>query len=258
MIEFKALEPDDIEVRVQQVTEKGCSLLLYKTARCDMRILDEAVGQENWDCEYSSVNGYLFCTVGIRCELPSGETSWVYKSDTGTPSNMEPEKGHASDAFKRACTKWGIGRELYTAPFIWVPKESLQKHWEQNGKWRCGDRFRVYRVEVRGGSITDLAIENQFGFTVYQMHQKTDNSQKTSIDKPKAATAPQNASEGRYDRVKALKAEAIALGIKEDGIESWIKATFKGKPKKDMNDNELRMTEAYLVGLIRDKKAIDG
>lgn len=135
-------------------------------------MLDEAVGNENWDCEYSSINGKLFCTVGIRCLLPSGETSWVYKQDVGTPSNMEAEKGEASDAFKRACFKWGIGRELYTAPFIWIPKESLQKHYVKDNKWRCGDRFSVSKMVVEDGRITELAIDNQHGFTVYQMRSK--------------------------------------------------------------------------------------
>lgn len=257
MIEFKSLEPDDIEVRVQQVTDKGASLLLYKTARCDMKMLDDAVGQENWDCEYSEVRGYLFCTVGIRCVLPSGETSWVYKSDTGTPSNMEPEKGHASDAFKRACTKWGIGRELYTAPFIWVDKGQLQKHYESNGKWKCNDRFRVQRVKVEDGRITDLAIANQFDFLVYQMHSKAPNTPKQDKGSKQVKTAPQNGSE-RFKRIRELKAEAIKLGIKEEGIESWFEVTFKGKPKKDLNDNEIKLTEAYLAGLIRDKEALGG
>ena len=228
MIEFKTLQADDIEVRVQQVTEKGCSLLLYKDARCDMRMLDEAVGNENWDCEYQSINGNLFCTVGIRCELPNGETSWVYKQDVGTKSNMEPDKGEASDAFKRACFKWGIGRELYTAPFVWVPRES------------------------------DLEVENQHGLLVYQMRSK--GGKPANVEKGAAndSNGSQRATEGRFARIRELKAEAMSLGISEEGIESWISTTFKGKPKKDLDGNEIKMTEAYLVGIIRDKKALDG
>lgn len=176
MIVFKTLEPDDIEVRVQQVTEKGCSLLLYKNARVDMRLLDEAVGNENWEDDYESVGGMLFCAVSIRCELPSGEVTWVTKKDTGSPSNLEPEKGHASDAFKRACFKWGIGRELYTAPFIWVDKGILQRHFKDDrGKWQCRDRFRVKSVTVEDGKIADLAIETQHGLIAYQMRMRAHN-----------------------------------------------------------------------------------
>lgn len=256
MIEFKTLEPEDIEVRVQQVTEKGCSLLLYKNARTDAKILDEAVGQENWDCEYSEVRGYLFCTVGIRCQLESGETSWVYKSDTGTQSNMEPEKGHASDAFKRACTKWGIGRELYTAPFVWVDKGQLQKHRQDNGKWKCGDRFRVEGVKVEDGRITDLSIANQHGFIVYQMRSKGKPQPASGKVTGEDGNGPQKPSQARFQRIKVLKTEAVSLGISGEGIDSWIAATFKGKAKKDLDDNEIKMTEAYLVGIIRDKKGL--
>lgn len=258
MIEFKTLQADDIEVRVQQVTEKGCSLLLYKDARCDMRMLDEAVGNENWDCEYQSINGNLFCTVGIRCELPNGETSWVYKQDVGTKSNMEPDKGEASDAFKRACFKWGIGRELYTAPFVWVPRESLQKHHQDNGRWKCNDRFKVRSVKVEGGRIADLEIENQHGLLVYQMRSKGGKPANVEKGAAKDCNGAQRATEGRFARIRELKAEAMSLGISEDGIESWISTTFKGKPKKELDGNEIKMTEAYLVGVIRDKKALNG
>lgn len=258
MIEFRNLEADDIEVRVQQVTDKGASLLLYKTARCDMRILDETVGQENWDCEYLSVNGYLFCSVGILCQQANGNVAWIYKQDTGTQSNMEPEKGHASDAFKRACTRWGIGRELYTSPFIWVPKESLQKHFEQNGRWRCGDRFKVRSVEVKNGCITDLEIENQHGFTVYQMHHKAQNAPTSDNYRNETKTAPQKATEGRYNKIRELKAEAISVGIKEEGIESGIRGIIKGKPKKEMTDFDIKAVEAYLKSIIADKRSLDG
>ena len=107
-IKFKELTPDDVECRIGVCNEKGVSLLLYKNSRTDMRQLDEAVGNENWDCEYKEIGGNLYCTVGIRCQLESGETTWVYKQDVGVESNMEPAKGAASDAFKRAAFKWGM------------------------------------------------------------------------------------------------------------------------------------------------------
>lgn len=258
VIKFKALEAEDIEVRVQQVTEKGCSLLLYKNARTDAKILDEVVGQENWDCEYSEVNGYLFCTVGIRCKLDNGELSWVRKSDTGTASNMEPEKGHASDAFKRACTKWGIGRELYTAPFIWVPKEALKKHFEANGKWKCNDRFSVQSVSVADGRITELAIANGNGETVYKMGSKSGKNGSVGKSTQATKTTAQKAPKGRYDTIKRLKAEAIGLGIKESGIEEEIAVIIQGKPKKDMTAADIKAVEKYLEGIIKDKKALNG
>lgn len=115
---MRPLRADEIEVRVGQVFEKGVSMLLYKNARTDMQILDETYGAMGWQCRYKEVKGNLFCTIGI---LSPEYDEWVWKEDCGTESNTEKEKGEASDAFKRAGFRWGIGRELYTAPFIWLP-----------------------------------------------------------------------------------------------------------------------------------------
>lgn len=119
-MEFRALTEKEIDARVATVNEKGCSLLLYKDARCDMRILDESVGSERWQRKHELINGNLFCNVGINFPAEDGD-HWVWKQDVGTESYTEKEKGQASDSFKRACFNWGIGRELYTAPYIWIP-----------------------------------------------------------------------------------------------------------------------------------------
>ena len=108
---FRKLTANDVEARVQSCDERGFTLLLYKNARCDMNILDETVGAENWQREHYECKGNLFCRVGIKV----GE-DFIWKSDCGTESNTEKEKGESSDSFKRACFNWGIGRELYTAP----------------------------------------------------------------------------------------------------------------------------------------------
>lgn len=249
MISFPALTKDDIEVRIAQCTEKGVQLLLYKTARCDMKLLDEAVGQENWDCEYKSIDGKLFCTVGIRC-FDEKYNEWVYKQDVGVESNMEPVKGEASDAFKRACFKWGIGRELYTAPFIWVKKESLQRHKQNdNGKWTCRDMFSVRKVVSKNGKITELEIENSYGLMVYRMGSKVPLPESEGTQPPKDETAPQTPPQDRFATIRELKAKAISLGVKEEGIESWISANIKNK-KKDMTTAEIMRTESYLREMI--------
>jgi hypothetical protein len=110
---FRTLRADEIDCRIAQVKETGLSLLLYKDARCDQNILDEVVGPFNWKREHTRDNRN--CIVSIK-NPETGE--WVSKEDTGTESNTEKEKGLASDSFKRACFNWGIGRELYTAPFV--------------------------------------------------------------------------------------------------------------------------------------------
>lgn len=148
---FRDLTEEDIEVRVQSVKQNGLVLLLYKNARVDMNILDETVGAENWQREHYECKGNLFCRVGI-CDANNG---WVWKSDCGTESNTEAQKGEASDSFKRACFNWGIGRELYTSPFIWVAADKCNI---QNGK--CYDKFEVEKIKIKNKRIVGLAIKN--------------------------------------------------------------------------------------------------
>ena len=151
-MEFRKLKASEIDVRIATVTEKGVSLLLYKDARCDMNILDESVGAENWQRNHELINGNLFCNVGIK----TGE-QWVWKQDVGTESYTEKEKGQASDSFKRACFNWGIGRELYTAPFIWMGKDDVNIE-EIKGKKTCRDNFSVEVIEYDGNVISKLII----------------------------------------------------------------------------------------------------
>lgn len=155
-MEFRNLSADDIEVRVQSVKQNGLVLLLYKNARVDMNILDEKVGPENWQREHYECKGNLFCRVGIWCkDNNSNSIGWVWKSDCGVESNTEAQKGEASDSFKRACFNWGIGRELYTAPFIWVPASKCKI---ENGK--CYDKFEVERIAIENKRITAISIIN--------------------------------------------------------------------------------------------------
>lgn len=149
-MEFRTLRADEIECRIAMVKPSGVSLLLYKDARCDMNILDEVVGQMNWMRHHSRDNAN--CTVSI---WDAEKKQWIEKEDTGKESNTEKEKGLASDSFKRACFCWGIGRELYTAPFIWIP---IEKCHIENGK--CYDRFSVEQILYEGKKIVALSIRN--------------------------------------------------------------------------------------------------
>lgn len=155
---FRDLRPSEVEARVSQCSKNGASLLLYKTARTDYALLDETVGPERWGCDYREVKGNLFCDLSIRFN-----DGWVTKSNCGTESNMEAQKGEASDAMKRAGFAWGIGRELYTAPFIWVPADRLQKlsQNQRTNKWQCLDRFEVTDMTVANGEIVGLAISHE-------------------------------------------------------------------------------------------------
>ena len=160
-MEFRNLKAEEIEVRVSRVLNAGVELLLFKDARCDMRMLDETVGAENWQNEFYDCKGTLFCKVGILIGRRDNLAEWVWKDNAGAPSNMEAQKGEASDAFKRACFCWGIGRELYTAPRIFVYADKCSEiKMGKNGKPQCYDRFHVEKVRIEEGQITGLSIWN--------------------------------------------------------------------------------------------------
>lgn len=189
MNSFRLLRPDEIEIRVGQVSKDNArtpwySLLLYKDARCDMSILDETVGPSNWTRTHKELKGVIYCTVSIRFPIyedvvvpetdidgavnldPNtgkpilktvnkfvGYTDWASKEDCGTESNTEKEKGEASDSFKRACVNWGLGRELYTAPRIFISEP-----WAS-----VGDRRALYVSDINydeDGNITDVTIRD--------------------------------------------------------------------------------------------------
>ncbi len=154
---FRTLRADEIDVRISMVRKNGIQLLLYKDARCDMNILDETVGSLNWTRSHSRDNRN--CTVSI---WDDNKSQWISKEDTGTESYTESEKGLASDSFKRACFNWGIGRELYSAPFIWIPADKCNLK-ERNGGQAvtCSDKFVVEQILYDDSKrIVALSIRN--------------------------------------------------------------------------------------------------
>ena len=155
VLNFRELRADEIECRVQSVRANGLVLLLYKDARCDMNMLDETVGPMNWKREHCRENAN--CIVSL---WDSEKGQWVSKEDTGTESYTEAQKGLASDSFKRACFNWGIGRELYTAPYTWIPADKCNIKKDNKGKDTCYDKFVVEKIKIENKQITALAIWN--------------------------------------------------------------------------------------------------
>lgn len=165
---FPVLTADQIEVKVKQVTAKGALLLLYKTARTDYDILDEVLGADGWKVEYSEIKGNLYCTLSIWSDARGG---WVSKTNCGTESREDGDgnekKGEASDAFKRAGVTCGIGRELYTSPFIFANVAT-----KQNGsKYELADRYATFDVKEIGYDdarrINRLVIVDNNGKAVF-------------------------------------------------------------------------------------------
>lgn len=163
-VKFRPLKANEIEVRISQIASNWATLLLYKDARVDMDMLDETVGQLNWKREHLRENAN--CVVSI---YDADKKEWVSKEDTGTESYTEKEKGLASDSFKRACVNWGIGRELYTSPSIFIlPRKDMVKKGKDSefyendkGKYETKTRFHVELIEYdENKNITSLIIRD--------------------------------------------------------------------------------------------------
>lgn len=155
---FRLLNEQEIECRVSEIAKSGqyLKLLLYKTARTDAAILDEKFGPMNWQNKYQVIDGKMYCSIGIR-DKDTGE--WIWKQNVGTESNMEAEKGQASDAMKRAGFVWGIGTELYTAPEIKIQSGSCNIK-QYGDKFKCYDRFTVEKIKYDNAErIVALAIK---------------------------------------------------------------------------------------------------
>lgn len=164
---FRDLKSNEIDCRISQINEKGLTLLLYKDARVDMDILDETVGAKNWQRSHTRDNAN--CVIAIWDE---DKKQWICKEDTGTESFTEKEKGLASDSFKRAGFNWGIGRELYAAPFIYIPLKDKEGNdnfelKEKNGKPITYTKFYVEAIQITEKVITGLAIKNDKGKRVF-------------------------------------------------------------------------------------------
>jgi hypothetical protein len=174
--EIPLLTKDDIEVRAQQVKQAkngvGAALLLYKDARVDMRILDEVFGVTGWQRKHELINGNLFCTIDI---WDAEKQVWVSKQDVGVESNTEKEKGQASDAFKRAGFNVGIGRELYTAPFIWVTLDEGEYYTSgQTVRMGAGVSFNVDEIAYNDRKeIIRLVIKDNKGRVRYELGKYT-------------------------------------------------------------------------------------
>lgn len=196
MKHFRLLRADEIECRVSTVKKNGCSLLLYKDARCDQNILDETFGIFGWERSHQLIGDRLYCTVSVR-NPDTGE--WIRKQDVGTESYTEKEKGQASDSFKRACFNLGIGRELYTSPFIWIGTDGCTIK-EVNGRFTTYDHFSVSNIEYENDRVGYLTIiNNSMGNKqVYSF-----GSANVKLDE---------------NKIKALRMQIEASGVHEESI----------------------------------------
>lgn len=206
--EIRLLEVNEIECRIGTINEKGLSLLLYKDARVDQKILDECYSPFGWKRSHQEINGNLYCTVEV---WDQGKQQWIAKQDVGTESYTEKEKGQASDSFKRACVNWGIGRELYSAPFIWIPSEKTSIRYD--GKhYITLDRFRVISIGYNERrEINSLEICNSKGFSVFRMQEKKESSMSKKVGSTSEKVKAKLSEKMRIDLQKELNRTGISL-----------------------------------------------
>ena len=228
---IRLLKADEIECRVSVIKENGLSLLLYKDARVDQRILDETFGPFGWKRSHQSIEGNLYCTVEIY-DKETGE--WIAKQDVGTMSYSEKEKGQASDSFKRACFNWGIGRELYTAPFIWIPagKVSIQK---KSDKFYCNEHFSVNRIGYNSErEINCLMIVNERGKTVYELKQG-----KAKEQEPEVADG---------DGISGAQMERLQKELQRTGVElQAVQDRYQIREPEKMSEDSYKKVMAALA-----------
>lgn len=219
-LEFRKLLANEIECRIGTVKEgKGMSLLLYKNSRTDMDLLDETVGSLNWQRDHKELKGVIYCGVSI---LDERSGNWVTKWDAGSESYTEKEKGEASDSFKRACVNIGIGRELYTAPFIWITG------------YNKFEKFKVAEITYLGNDINHLVIVDSKGKVAFSTRGKS--------YKPKTVSPKPVVQENVQETVPTVDLDDLFSGVKEVTTTPCTKCgggtTFKegvskaGKPYK--------------------------
>ena len=243
-MKFRKLKASEIDCRVSTVTEKGCALLLYKDARVDQNLLDETVGNLNWQRSHQTIDGNLYCTVSVWDEE---KKQWISKQDVGTESYTEKEKGQASDSFKRACFNLGIGRELYTAPFIWISSGKVTIT-EKNGKATTYDRFKVDDIGYdEDGTINRLIIRNigtsfsKRNDIVYQLGEAVTDEQKNVQKYEEVSNAKINDAQLK-SLIKTIENNPDKLGI------DALKKKYKVKDLADLTNANLSQIIRYVNG----------
>lgn len=250
---FRKLNADEIEVRVKTVGEKGATALLYKTARTDMQVLDETVGADAWSCDYKEIKGNLFCGITIN-----GVTKWDCGIESREDNEGNEKKGEASDAFKRAGFRWGIGRELYTAPFIWLNTKTEKN---SKGAWVVSDfaTFSVSSIGYEGTRISSLSIVNdKNGAVVYTFPRGGKQTHDDPKDDPQEELKTERTEEDSAaiaDAVDKVKIEILQIA-QAAGRDEKAVAAFAEKLVLDNFKTAVRYKDMNLGYLVTVKNAL--
>lgn len=255
MEEIRLLGKEDIDVRVAQTNTYNnngslvvkVTLLLYKNARVDMKILDELFTSMGWKRTHRLIGDRLYCQVEV---WDAEKKEWICKEDVGVESNTEAEKGQASDSFKRACVNWGIGRELYSAPRIVVELNEKEYTKDQQGKIRVWATFSVKSIgyDTKTRTITSLEIEDRLGHVRFSMG--TQEQPAATTEPSKAVKARRKAADREIQEYTPIPAdqywkcvEAFANGKTsksgKDYRTTWIELTHAGMEQIAKFDNDV-------------------
>lgn len=234
---FRTLRADEIECRINQIKEgkskdgkepvHWLTLLLYKTARTDASLLDETVGPARWENDFKLVDGVLFCGIGVDYDERG---HFVWKWDAGVESNTEAEKGRASDAFKRAGFKHGIGRALYSAPRITIFSNNPAVTFSTGGgKLNCYDNFEVAEIAYDDNDHISRLVITANGKTCFEW----DANKKSTAKRPAPKTnAPKPADAFAEVEAKAKEHFESDVALCEECNATIEDTTINGKTYK--------------------------
>lgn len=232
MKDIRLLKANEIDVRVQMVNQSYISVLLYKDARVDMKILDETFGSMNWQRSHYVINNNLFCTVSI---YDDNKKQWISKQDVGIPSFAQAEKGEASDSFKRACINIGIGRELYSAPPIFITPQQGEVTQNKN-KFQTKSKFYVREIEYNSErEITHLTIVDGKGNQRYSYGRKTQGKANPANNKPTNTASNNQLENYRAEIANILNAKRIQTDI----FINWLKREYQVEKLENLNVNQV-------------------
>ena len=187
-------------------------------------VLLSALG-EGQDALITGIDGNLYCTVEI---LNKDTGEWIAKQDVGTTGYTEKEKSKASDSFKRACFNWGIGRELYSAPFIRIPSGKaiiqMKEDTDRKKRYYCNDRFSVSSIGYNAAREMDsLVVVNEKGQEVYTMKQKdnpgTARSKEKNTDKSGDEKKTGQKNPITKEQMESLQAELERTGVTMEAVQ---------------------------------------
>ena len=230
-IQFKQLKPDQIEVRPTDTKVQGqATLLLYIDSRSAADILNDAVGESNWQIEYKAVGDKVFGRLSIWDEE---RKMWIYKEDTGEESNIAAEKGLSSDILKRCLARWGCDY-LYHTPRIRITCPDNYYYNE-----RLNMSFSVSEIDFADDKhCTRLVIQDRFGNIVfdYQEGEKTTAPvPKATIDKPETPRYVQSDGVKYNSNIGILERFCRDLEMEDDTDMKQLNS-FRNFYSKKLND----------------------